>query len=254
MAEHSRMFHVRFPYELRTSPRLFPYNSRRIGAFRLERQKEVEQLGQHIAQANEDLSQRERSWDVASTILEGLRESSIDIVRRRLIEIEEILQGIYARMDPHPSFRTVSLLTQISRGRGRLSTRIEDRQLGINIDSPGVYLSSSQLNVLAVSIFLALNLGVQKLPLDCVILDDPLQSLDDVNLLGLTDMLRRLKQQRQLIISTHDDRLSNLLERKLRPIRPLERTLVVEFLKWDREGPELLQRVLSPGEKLRIVA
>jgi hypothetical protein len=51
-------------------------------------------------------------------------------------------------------------------------------------------LSSSQLNVLAVSAFLALNPGVETLPLNAVALDDPLQSLDDVNLLSLIDLPR----------------------------------------------------------------
>ena len=68
-------------------------------------------------------------------------------------------------------------------------------------------LSSSQLNVLAVAIFLSLNLAIPTLPLQLVALDDPLQSLDTVNLLGLADLLRRVKANRHVIISTHDDRL-----------------------------------------------
>lgn len=78
-------------------------------------------------------------------------------------------------------------------------------------------LSSSQMNALAVSIFLSLNLGTTALPLDMVVLDDPLQSLDDVNLLGVSDLLRRIKDRRQLFVSTHDVRFSHLLQRKLRP-------------------------------------
>ena len=102
--------------------------------------------------------------------------------------------------------------------------------------------------------FLSMNLGMHDLPLDCAILDDPLESLDDVNLLGLTDLLRRIKGRRQLIISTHDNRMGQLLERKLRPVSSGDRTIVIEFLNWDREGPEIRQRTLSPGEKVRIVA
>jgi hypothetical protein len=41
-------------------------------------------------------------------------------------------------------------------------------------------------------------------PLESAILDDPLSSLDDINLLGLIDLLRRTKDQRQLFVSTHE--------------------------------------------------
>ena len=102
---------------------------------------------------------------------------------------------------------------------------------------------------------LSLNLGVPKPPLQSVILDDPLQSLDDVNLLGLIDLLRRTRDMRQLIVSTHDVRFARLLERKLRPIREDQRTIVVEFERWTREGPFVTQRdVRRDPSPLRIVA
>ncbi len=100
-------------------------------------------------------------------------------------------------------------------------------------------LSSSQMNALAVSIFLSLNLGVSSLPLSTAMLDDPLQSLDDVNLLGLIDLLRRLTFRRQLIVSTHDSRFGQLLQRKLRPVAEGQRTRVIELEGWGRNGPQL---------------
>lgn len=74
-------------------------------------------------------------------------------------------------------------------------------------------------------------------------LDDPLQSLDDVNLLGLVDTLRRTKALRQLIVSTHDRRFTNLLQRKLRPVGDDGRTSVFEFSDWSESGP-----VVEPDE------
>ena len=69
-------------------------------------------------------------------------------------------------------------------------------------------------------------------------LDDPLQSLDDVNLLGLIDLLRRLTFRRQLIISTHDSRFGELLQRKLRPVAEDQRTRVIVLEGWGRNGPQ----------------
>ncbi len=121
--------------------------------------------------------------------------------------------------------------------------------------SPEAILSSSQMNVLAVSVFLALNLGTPALPLQVAILDDPLQSLDDLNLLGLIDLLRRTRDRRQLMISTHDSRFAALLERKLRPVAPSQRTIVIEFLGWSSEGPSVVQRDIKRDPlPLRIAA
>jgi len=108
---------------------------------------------------------------------------------------------------------------------------------------------------LSVSVFLGLNLGLRHTPLDVVLLDDPLQSLDDINLLGLIDLLRRTKDRRQLVLSTHDISFGHLLARKLRPSVPEQRTKIIQFDSWSRDGPQVTQSE-SPGDpaKLRVVA
>ena len=74
-----------------------------------------------------------------------------------------------------------------------------------------------------------------------------------MNLLGLTDLLRRLRGRRQLIISTHDDRLAGLLERKLRPLATPERTIALWLDAWDRSGPVVIPREVPRDErKLRL--
>jgi len=86
-------------------------------------------------------------------------------------------------------------------------------------------------------------------------LDDPLQSLDDVNLLGLVDLLRRVKDRRQLCVSTHDGRFGGLLARKLRPGSGNGSTVVIELDGWSRHGPVVRTRqVRSDPTPLRLVA
>lgn len=122
-------------------------------------------------------------------------------------------------------------------------------------DLPAAVLSSSQVNALAVCVFLALNIGVPKPPLSVAILDDPLQSLDDVNLLGLVDLLRRAKARRQLFVSTHDARFGGLLSRKLRPSDAKGRTIVIELDGWSRQGPVVMTRdVKCDPVPLRLVS
>jgi len=92
-------------------------------------------------------------------------------------------------------------------------------------------------------------------PLALVAMDDLLQSLDNVNLLGLSDLLRRLRGRRQIILSTHDDRLASLLERKLRPVGVDERTVAVSLNAWDTSGPQVkLVDVRRDEAGLRLVS
>jgi predicted KAP-like P-loop ATPase len=67
-----------------------------------------------------------------------------------------------------------------------------------------------------------------------------------VNLLGLADLLRRVKRSRQVIVSTHDGRLAELLARKLRPVSTADRTCTIKFDAWTRSGPDIIQDDLRP--------
>ena len=211
-------------------------------ARRLEIEEEVRQVEENLAATRGEVESRQTTGELASSIIESLRDASSDLVARELGRLEPLLQRIYATADPHPEFRVVRLLSRMSRGRGRVFAEVEDSLHDHKSDAPSVVLSSSQMNVLAVSVFLALNLGVPTLPLRVAILDDPLQSLDDLNLLGLIDLLKRIRERRQLLLSTHDSRFASLLERKLRPVADSQRTIVVELSGWNSEGPVVTQR------------
>jgi DNA repair exonuclease SbcCD ATPase subunit len=224
-------------------------------AQRAELERELASINHEISAREGELVARAATGDLAGEILNALRGASSDIVAGELERMEPVLQRVYATIDPHPAFRAVHFLTRTVRGRGRLWTSIDDRAANVSVDEPETVLSSSQLNVLAVSAFLALNLGVETLPLRVAALDDPLQSLDNVNLLGLVDLLRRVKDRRQVLVSTHDPRLGDLLARKLRPVAEGERVRLIEFEGWTRQGPILLQEEIPMDPKpLRLVA
>jgi exonuclease SbcC len=220
-----------------------------------ELQREIQSLEQGLAKEDGEFERRDNTGAAAQNVIDALRDAGNAIVERRLGEIEPLLQGIYARIDPHPAFSAIAFLTAVERGRGLLDAQVTDPVSDVSDREPQKLLSSSQMNALAVSIFLALNLGVPRLPIATAILDDPIQSLDDINLLGLMDLLRRTKDTRQLCLSTHDDRFARLLERKLRPIDGNQRTTLIKLHGWSRRGPEVSIREVQPDPApLRLVA
>ncbi|ODJ57128.1 AAA family ATPase [Brochothrix thermosphacta] len=73
-------------------------------------------------------------------------------------------------------------------------------------------LSSGQLNVLAISVFIATNMAQNFSLFDFIAIDDPIQNMDDVNRFSITDVLSEIN--RQLIFSTHDFDYLNLFLKK----------------------------------------
>jgi hypothetical protein len=105
---------------------------------------------------------------------------------------------------------------------------------------------------------LALCLATGQGGLPFVLLDDPLQSMDDVNVLGFADLCRFVRESKQVIMSTHERRLAGLLERKLAPRTTNDRTVVIEFESWSRSGPQVSAREVreqvSDGANLVVAA
>jgi DNA repair exonuclease SbcCD ATPase subunit len=218
----------------------------------LQREREVTLVRLH--EEEDEIKRRTATGDDAQKVIEALRTVALGVVADRVKEIEPLFRELYSRIDVHPAFRIVRFLASVVGGRGRLSIIVNDPVSGIDRDSPATVLSSSQMNALAVCAFLSLNLGLSQPPLEAAILDDPLQSLDDINLLGLVDLLRRTKDQRQLCVSTHDVRFGNLLERKLRPRSSEQRTIVIELDGWSRTGPVVTTReIKSDPVPIRLV-
>jgi len=223
-------------------------------ARRREVLSDIDQTQRRLTDVDRELQRRRKTGETASRMIDALRESTSDLVARQLEELDPLVQRVYGRIDPHPVFKSLRLLSWMRGGRGRLSAEVADLVTEVRSANPAVILSSSQTNALAVAVFLSLNLGLPMRPIDAVLLDDPLQSLDDVNLLGLIDLLRRTMQRRQLVISTHDERFGQLLARKLRPVDRGQRTVIHRFFDWGRRGPNVTMTSIPPDvQRFRLV-
>lgn len=73
-------------------------------------------------------------------------------------------------------------------------------------------LSSGQLNVLAISIFIARNISQFNSEIDFIAIDDPIQNMDDINQFSMIDVLSQL--DKQVIFTTHDAKYVNLFLKK----------------------------------------
>lgn len=212
------------------------------------------QVTARLDAANSRVDSEEATRVLSGKIIDGLREASLAVTAKQITQIAPLFQRIYSRIDPHPTFRVTQIVAGMDRGRGKLEVGISDPDALVRARDAGPLLSSSQMNSFAVSLFLAMNLALPSLRLGVTILDDPLQSLDSINLLGLVDILRRFRAHRQIIVSTHEERLVGLLQRKLRPVRPSERMVTMIFESWSREGPAVRSVEFAPMTDQTVIA
>ena len=182
-------------------------------------------------------------------------KARVDVTTVRFAAIEPLVRDIYSRLDPHPAFKMIGFKHDMYYGKGTSSPVVRDITAGVEAD-PLIVFSASQANIAALSYFLAMSLGAGERALPFVLLDDPLHSMDDVNVLGFADLCRFLRADRQLVLSTHDRRFANLLRRKLAPRDPRDLTLIHQFTGWDRSGPSMETELLgydASNAKLRLL-
>jgi exonuclease SbcC len=70
-------------------------------------------------------------------------------------------------------------------------------------------MSTGQVSALSLAFFLSLHKVYSEVPL--ILIDDPSQSLDEVNIASLTDLLRCELKDRQLIVSSHEEDISSYM-------------------------------------------
>lgn len=70
-------------------------------------------------------------------------------------------------------------------------------------------MSSGQVSALSLGFFLSLNRVYSSVPL--ILIDDPSQSLDEVNIASLTDLLRCEFSNHQLVVSSHEGDISSYM-------------------------------------------
>jgi DNA repair exonuclease SbcCD ATPase subunit len=169
-------------------------------------------------------------------ILEHIRTNILyktEQIIKETIEKNKLVCSIYEAINPHPFYREI---------------RLQQRRDGIEVMCEGqgerffldYILSSAQSNVLALSIFLGFALQQRWSELEQILIDDPIQNMDDINILSLIDIIRGLYLDstfsKQLIISTHDNKVAELFRRKFRNLE----IDIVRFETYTSEGPRVI--------------
>lgn len=158
------------------------------------------------------------------------RDQRTAIVRRVFNEsLNAIWRDLFVRLAPDEPFVPAFALPESDGGavEAVLETLYRSGGKGGN---PRTMLSAGNLNTAALTLFLALHLSV-KPALPWLLIDDPVQSMDEVHIAQFAALLRTLSKQhgRQIVVAVHEKPLFDYLALELSPAFPSDRLITIDI-------------------------
>lgn len=157
------------------------------------------------AEASSHEESRLRNWlsHVGGLETEVVRRQ-VDVIATHLQHLEPTTQQLYQRLNPHPVFGNVRIRVN---GKTReldieAEVSVSRERLGDIAVSPSAFFSDAQMNLLAITVFLAGALRQRWSGFNTIFIDDPVQQMDEMNVCAFLDLIRGLSSQRQFIIFT----------------------------------------------------
>lgn len=227
-----------------------------------EKQNYEKQL-EILMQMNEESGAR-AYYEKYKEILEGLNKTKKEIEED--VEIEKTLKGdfeskkdnlekllkdyfsqpvmneIFQKIDPHDIMKNITYHIEFSENdEPQLFIKVcEPDETDGGFYRPEVYFSTAQLNTVAFSSFFGRALAAKDIGVKTICVDDPIGHFDDMNILGFTDMIRCIleSQDCQIIMSTHDEKVFQIMQRKLNADyynTSFIRLADSEKVRWDKE-------------------
>lgn len=172
-------------------------------------EKTIEGLREEIDQLADVVSQSQAAATGARKIERAVKRVSAEIIDERLAQISPLLNELYQRLRPHADWRTIdySIRGDVKRF---LSLKVGD---GLN---PQFVFSSGQRRAAGLAFLLSVHLARAWTPWRTLLLDDPVQHIDDFRALHLVEVLAALRlDNRQIICAVEDPALADLLCRRL---------------------------------------
>ena len=202
------------------------------------------------ARAEERLGRARRTEARAKTFLDAARRSAAEALNQRLERVLPLMVELYHRLRPHPVWSDIEY-----RIRGDVQ-RFLRLQVGDSLN-PQFMFSSGQRRATGLAFLLAVNMSLAWSRWETVLLDDPVQHIDDYRSVHLAELLAQLAASgKQIICAVEDPALADMMCRRLSGSRSRMgrrvtlgpgRQGTLSVLR-EEDAPALAQRVLLSGQ------
>jgi len=175
----------------------------------LKSQRDHEEAKRLVEHAEARLARARRAEGHARVIHDAARRAAGETLDRRLERIGPVLGELYRRLRPHTIWRDIDYMV---RGDVRRFLRLE---VGDSLN-PQFLFSSGQRRVTGLAFLLSIYMSTSWMRLKSIILDDPVQHIDDFRAVHLAEVLALLRAQgHQVICAVEDEALADLICRRL---------------------------------------
>lgn len=190
----------------------------------------VDDLEAQLLERKERKTQADAIIDVAKDMTRKTREARGRVVRRVFNdELNSVWRDLFVRLAPEEPFIPAFAIPESANADVEAVLETHHRRGGKG-GNPRAMLSAGNLNTAALTLFLALHLSV-KPRLPWLVIDDPVQSMDEVHIAQFAALLRTLSKQtqRQVIVAVHERSLFDYLALELSPAFEGDRLNIVEL-------------------------
>lgn len=144
-------------------------------------------------------------------------------------DLNQLWRDLFIRLAPEEPFVPAFALPESAATVVEAALETNYRAGGKGGD-PRAMLSAGNLNTAALTLFLSLHLAAEPV-LPWLIIDDPVQSMDEVHISQFAALLRTLakQQKRQIIIAVHERTLFDYLALELSPAFEDDRLITIEL-------------------------
>ena len=176
----------------------------------VEQERALAQAREHLASVQSSLEVAQRASSHQDQTSRTVRRVAGELVDERLAQLEPLLIELCERLRPHVQWPTVGYRI---RGDVRRFMRLTVGEDELN---PRFMFSSGQRRALGLAFLLSVHLATTWSRWDTLILDDPMQHVDDYRALHLAEVLGSIRRSgRQVLCAVEDRSLANLLARRL---------------------------------------
>lgn len=162
-----------------------------------------------LARAQDRAGRARSAETIASALHDAARRAGSETLDLRLERVLPLMAELYSRLRPHPVWQDIEYSI-----RGDLR-RFLSLQVGDGLN-PQFLFSSGQRRATGLAFLLSINLSLAWSRWRTILLDDPVQHVDDFRTVNLAEVLAQLVASgRQVIVAVEDAALAELLARRM---------------------------------------
>jgi chromosome segregation protein len=174
----------------------------------------LEEARSRLARAQNRAGIARRAEVNAAALHDAARRAASETLDLRLERVLPLMAELYGRLRPHPVWQDIEYSI-----RGDLR-RFLSLQVGAGLN-PQFLFSSGQRRATGLAFLLSINLSLAWSRWRSILLDDPVQHVDDFRTVNLAEVLAQLVAAgRQVIVAVEDAALADLLTRRMPVSRP----------------------------------